>query len=115
LYCPVCADEFQAGVEVCDRCGVALAKQPRVTAHGHDEPFVRVFQSYDEFEFDIVKGFLRAHGIPFVTTGDPAAEFGMRSINRMPTLDEPAGMQLFVPPLYAEQTEEILARAGKGK
>ena len=115
MFCPTCADEYRKGLEQCERCGVALVRDPHIKVHGHDQPFVRVFQSYDELEFDIVKGFLRAHGIPFVTTGDPAAEFGMNFTNRMPTIDDPAGEQLFVPPIYADQTREILAHAAKSK
>ena len=69
-----------------------------MTSQEPHEPYVRVFQSYDQSEFDLVKGFLKARGIPVTITGDAAAEFGMNLPNRMPTLDESAGSQLFVPP-----------------
>jgi hypothetical protein len=75
------------------------------------EPHVQIFQSYDQAEFDVVKGFLRAQGIPFTTTGDASAEFGMNVLNRMPTIDEPAGRQLSVPPRFVKQAKKALAEA----
>lgn len=85
---PPCADEYQVGIEQLRMMRCRLAKRSSRESHGHDRPFVRVFQTDDEFEFDIVKSLRRAHGISLVTTGDPTAEFGMTFTKRMPTFDE---------------------------
>ena len=74
-----------------------------------DQPYVRIFQSEEQTDLDLVKGFLKAQGIPFTTTGDSSADFGMTHWNRMPTFDEPAGRQLFVHPRYVKQATRALA------
>jgi len=99
----------------CKECGVPLVQKPHIKVAGHHKPFVMVFQTYRQDEGDLVKGFLRAHGIPFVTTGDATAPFGMDFIDRLPTTSDPAGMQIFVPPDYADETMKLLSEADKRK
>ena len=113
MFCPTCANEYRPGIDLCSTCGVALVDEQYVKAAGHDKPFVRVFGTTNQLEFDLVKGFLRAHGIPFVTTGDASAPFGSEIQTNSRVGWESAGSQLFVPPSYADQTKMILANAAK--
>ena len=78
------------------------------------EPFVLVFRTTDQVKFDLVKGFLHAQGIPFVTTGDATAEFGTAiQKNALDENWEDRGCQLFVPPDHASAAMSLLERAEK--
>jgi len=76
--------------------------------------YVLVFRTDDQIKFDLIKGFLRTQGIPFVTTGDATAPFGTAiQKNALDTNWESRGCQLFVPPGHAAEAQSLLRRVGK--
>ena len=79
-----------------------------------DQPFVLVFRTHDQTKFDLVKGFLKAQGIPFATTGDASSTFGTAiQKNALDESWEPRGCQLFVPPRFANEARSLLGQVEK--
>ena len=87
----------------CPDCHVPLVET--LPSKQTTSAFVRVLVTTDELELGVVKGFLKSHGIPFTTVGDPAEPYGSC---------DPGEMQLRVPPEHAETVKtEIAKRQGK--
>lgn len=61
-YCPVCREEFRAGISRCDGCGVELVDS--LQGNNEMEDLSVVCTIIQEDKAHIVRGFLESEGIP---------------------------------------------------
>ena len=71
MRCPSCGSEYEAGVERCEACNVALVDTlPEEEDGAGDDSFVPLRQVTDPDELPVITSALEAAGIPFVLQGE---------------------------------------------
>ncbi|HTU02420.1 MAG TPA: DUF2007 domain-containing protein [Candidatus Sulfotelmatobacter sp.] len=64
MRCPVCGDEYLAGITMCADCKVPLVPESLDMEEFPDDPVVTAIEVYNPAEAEIVCALLIAHDIP---------------------------------------------------
>ncbi len=65
MICPTCRAEYVAGVETCADCDVLLVHElVPGTAESDQVDWVKLVEVTDQFEAELIHGFLESEGVP---------------------------------------------------